>query len=462
MNTPHWPLRVAPTNRHLEDSSGVPFRLNVDAAWFAPTEFWLADPASAADFELYLTDRAARGFTALLVMGMVSPGYDEQLKFNGGDFAHLPANRLSGAAPLATPQDFSTPLEPYWANVAAIIAAARRHGIAVLLAYQYLGYQGGKEGWWAAVNAPANTQAVLADFATWLATLLRGNDNVIWYPYGDFNPPPGEGSRRVRATIEAIAAAWPGALFAAELDNPDDVIGDNADADELLHMNSFYGYGPSTGGAVYVTADQAWRATPTRPSWVCEPQYEAAKVGGSGTADDVRQAEWYAVLGGGTAGQVYGALGVFNFVHGNDGPASDWHDAIDLPAAAHMAVQFALWAELPWWDFAPSGTDPGFCGYDIVVDGQDDVSAQRLRHIASAATTDGRVVVAYVPGRDAVRTFTVDTSRVVGAPATWIDPTSGRRVPIGAVSAATLVASTPGANDAGAQDWVLLIDGRGR
>jgi hypothetical protein len=57
---------------------------------------------------------------------------------------------------------------------------------------------------------------------------------VIFYPYGDMNPPPGEGSRRIRATIEAIREQRPQALFAAELCSPDDVVGDNPDADELL------------------------------------------------------------------------------------------------------------------------------------------------------------------------------------------------------------------------------------
>ncbi len=82
---PAWPLQVRPGSRFVEDASGRPFRVNADAAWFAPTEFWLADPSSAADFETYLQDRETKGFTAILIMGMVQSGYN--------DFSGYPATR---------------------------------------------------------------------------------------------------------------------------------------------------------------------------------------------------------------------------------------------------------------------------------------------------------------------------------------------------------------------------------
>ncbi len=48
-------------------------------------------------------------------------------------YTHLPDNRVSGERPLLTPDDVSTPNPAYWDNVEAIVAAARRHGMAVLL-----------------------------------------------------------------------------------------------------------------------------------------------------------------------------------------------------------------------------------------------------------------------------------------------------------------------------------------
>jgi hypothetical protein len=450
-----WPLRVAASGRYLEDAAGRPFRLNVDAAWFASTEFWLADAGSAAAFEEYLRDRAGRGFSGMLLMGMVQSGYNSYRNIETGEYGHLPANRVSGAVPLLTPDDFRTPNPEYWSNVSRIVGAAGRHGIAVLLAYNYLGYPGTREGWWEEIGGPANSVAGMRWFGTWLAGLLAEHGNVIWYPYGDMNPPAGEGSLRVRATVEAIREALPGALFAAELNSPDDVVGDNPDADGLLSLNGFYGYGPDAGGEVWRTAERAWSAVPVRPAFVCEPQYEGAEIGGSGAVDDVREAEWWSVLGGGTAGQVFGRVGVYNFAP-NSGPWSpEWRKSLDSPGARQMAYQFAFWASLPWWELRPAGVDAGQPGAGLVVGGQGD----GLRHIAAAGTPDGAFVVAYVPNRDVPRGFAVD-GRGLGGPgrAAWFDPTSGVERPAGEVAAGAVGSfETPGANAAGAGDWVLVI-----
>ncbi len=457
MSTVAWPIRTAASSRHLEDADGTPFRVQVDSAWFASTEFWLDDPESAAAFEHYLSDRAAKGFTGILMMGMVQDGYNSYHNIEAGDYAHLPANRVSGAQPLEQPGDFSTPRREYWANVRDLILAARRHGIAVLLAYNYLGYQGSHsdQGWWNAISSDANSIESMRGFAQWLVDLLDDCDNIIWYPYGDMNPPPGEGSRRVRATIEAIRAAHPDAVLAAELDAPDDVIGDNADADQLLTVNSFYGFGPNDGGEVWRTADEAWSAMPPRPAWVCEPQYEGAEIGGSGTADDVREGLWWSVLGGGFAGQTFGRVGVYNFAR-HAGPWSPtWQDCLDSPGSQQVAVQHRYIGSLPWHELAPSGTSPVHLGVELVADGQGD----GLRHIAAAGTPDGTVTVLYVPNRDERRSFAVDTSLLRGAArARWIDPVDGSSSDAGEVELGGPAAfETPGANAGGAWDWVLEL-----
>ena len=453
---PTWPLRVRPGSRFVEDAAGTPFRVNADAAWFAPTEFWLADAASAADFETYLADREARGFTAILVMGMVQSGYNDFSGYPRGAYTHLPNNRISSEPPLTTPDDFSTLDAAYWDNVEAIVAAARAHGMAVLLAYNYLGYGGyGDQGWWKAIQEPQNTQAVMRAFGHSLAQRFAHESNVIWYPFGDFNPPPGEGLDRVRASIEGIQEVLPDAVFAAELDSPSDLVTDNAVADELLNADSFYGYGPDGHpGEVYLTAARAWASTPVRPAWVAEPQYEGAGIGGSGDRTDVRLAEYYSVLGGGTAGQTYGAISVYNFAPPSDGPAFAWRHALELPGAADMAVQFRLWSSMPWWLLVPSGTQGTFYGLDIVTDGQ----ADGLQHIVAAGTTDDTTVVAYVPPGQWHRTFTIDLSRLPAtASAVWLDPTTGAESAIpGVTGGGSRSVTTPGFNAAGVGDWVLV------
>jgi hypothetical protein len=270
------------TRRYLVDSDGRPFRVNAESAWFAPTEFWLPDAASRESWLSYVDDRAAKGFTAVLMMGMVQRGYNGRV--SGGPPASYPhldrdgANRVSGVTPLTTPGDFRTFNGPYWDNVAGLIRTAGERGMAVLLAYNYLGYggYGGPEsqGWWTEINAPENADPVMYEFGRRLASSLAAA-NVVWYPYGDFNPPEGEGSRRVLRSIDGIRAVDPHALFAAELAPPDELPAANAAANAVLDVNSFYGNGPDNDGAVYETALAAWddrsRGSMPRRAWVCEP-----------------------------------------------------------------------------------------------------------------------------------------------------------------------------------------------
>jgi hypothetical protein len=414
-----FPLRVSGNGRYLVDQSGRPFRLNAEAAWFFSTH------ASTEDVERYLDDRRRRGFTALVVMAMVHPGgYDSFPGLPPGHMATVPRNVHTGEGPLATPGDFRVLNEPYWRHVDFIIREAGERGMAVLLAYTYLGYQGGAEGWWDDVNQPHNDADVMFDFGRTLAQRYRSDPNIIWYPCGDYAPPAGsEGARRVLVSIAGIRDVLPDALFAAELNAPDDVVADHPEFAAVLDMESFYGFGPGENGEVYRTARRAWDASPPKPSFVCEPPYEGTPIGSTGSRTDIRRAEWYSVLGGGTAGQNFGTHGVWNVI------PELFVDALDSPGTNDLQHQFALFASMPWWELEPLG-GPG----------------DALRHVAVAGTPDGAWLVAYVP--PGVRECALDIREATVA--RWFNPTSGQYV-----DAPTL--TTPGDNGTGEDDWVLVV-----
>ena len=121
-------------------------------------------------------------------------------------------NDQAGDPPFATPDDFSTAgaspaSSRYWQWIDSIIAKAADHGMAVMLSYTYLGYQGGHEGWYQDVLAQRNQQ-VLFDWGQWLGNRYRDAANVIWFGLGDYSPPAGsEGAARVRAIADGIKAA---------------------------------------------------------------------------------------------------------------------------------------------------------------------------------------------------------------------------------------------------------------
>src|SRR5262245_47207574 len=131
---PSFPLRVSADGRYLEDHDGRPFRIQADAAWFMSTN------ATPDQVEAYLALRQAQGFDAFYLMAMVHPGAYR-------DVPHAPAN-AAGEAPFTVPGRFSAPNEGYWRWIDFIVDRAAARGLAVMLAYSYLGYQGGDQGWY--------------------------------------------------------------------------------------------------------------------------------------------------------------------------------------------------------------------------------------------------------------------------------------------------------------------------
>ncbi len=356
-----------------------------------------------------------------------------------------------------TPDDFSTPNPAYWDNVEAIVTAARTHGMAVLLAYNYLGYGGyGEQGWWKVIQEPQNTRSVMRAFGRSLAQRFAAQSNVIWYPFGDFSPPPGEGQERVRASIQGIQEVLPDAVFAAELNSPSDIVTDNAVADELLNADSFYGYGPGRASR---------RGVPHgRPCVGID-----ARAPGVGRRAAVRGSGHRRIRG--SDGCAPGR--VLLRARGRDGrPDLRRHQCLQLRAAvrrscprlapcAGPARRGRHGSAIPSLDIAAlvaarpiRRRRTTFYGVDIVAEGQ----ADGLEHIAAAGTTDDTTVVAYVPRGRWHRTFSIDLSRLpTTATAVWLDPTTGVEFAIpGVAGGGTRSVTTPGFNASGASDWILL------
>jgi Protein of unknown function (DUF4038)/Putative collagen-binding domain of a collagenase len=449
-----FPLRVSPNGRYLVGQDGVPFRLNCEAAWFLSTQ---ARPEDVAD---YLDDRRARGFTALIVMAIVhQDGYvSASLNMPPGCLANAPNHLVSGEGPFRTPGHFATMNDAYWVHVDHIVRAAAERGMVVLLAYVYLGYQGGDQGWWAEVNQPWNGEEVLYGYGRALATRYAADPNIIWYTCGDYSPPPGStGSRRVRASIDGIRSVLPDALFAAELAAPDELTIDNPDYADL-DIDSFYGWGPGGDHTVYETANRAWAGVPARPAFVGEPPYEGIPdVGSTGDHVDIRRIGYYAVLGGGTAGQSVGSSGILNVLPAALPGFADFRTAFGSPGTIDTQHQFALYGSLPWWELVPSGTAPGFFGTDLVASGQ----RPALEHIAAAGTADRGWLLAYVPPGAGPRTFGIDMSALrAPARARWFNPATGGYVDIAAAlpNEGVREFGTPGDNGTGTFDWVLVLD----
>ena len=434
-------LRVSASGRYLVDQGNRPWRVQADAGWLMSTE------ATPAQVDTYLATRKAQGFNSFYLMAMV----------------YFSPNNYNGDPPFATPNVFSTAggsvaSEGYWAWIDSIIDKAAANGMVVMLSYTYLGYGGGAggSGWYPVLLAQPSRQAC-TNWGNWLGNRYKNKANIIWLALGDYTPPAGsEGEARALAIINGIKAAGATQLILAEGSSPDDVPTIDAPAfASVLDMNSFYGYGPTGHGEDYVDADRAWRVSPAKPAWVQEGgyEYENNTGGFTGQPYETRRTRFWAVLGGGTAGDGFGSKDAWQWLNF---PAS-----LSTPGATYSTYAFQLFASMPWWDLRPSGTGAGYAGKVLVTAGGG--TWGQLDYVTSALTPDGAYLLAYIPttGGTNARTLTIDMTAMSGAArARWFNPATGVYTDIGSgfPNTGTRTFTSPGDNGTGTNDWVLALD----
>jgi len=254
-------------------------------------------------------------------------------------------------------------------------------------------------------------------------------------------------------------------------------------------------------------------APPAVPTVLTETSYEGSYVGAP-TAAQVRQEMWGGVLSG-IAGAIFGndAIWLADFSpswqpshaysqgetvqHGTSvyscrtpgtsassgGPtgvgATDivdgsahwawvtytWPSQLNSAGAQDMQRMGVLLDSIPWSDLVPNGL--GGIGTLITAGGGANTKwsegasgeAGGTDYVVAAATPSGSHLLAYIPDPH-TGTVTVDVTKLSGAMrARWYDPTSALYRAIGNFSKnGVAVFVPPGANAAGANDWVLVLD----
>ncbi len=442
-----YPLSVAPGGRHLVDQHGTPFLIKGETAWLALVNL------TEAEQERYLADRSAKGFNLVEVM-LTNHDYTSS--------PTPPANR-AGEQPFMKPGDFSTPHDAYFGRAAAFVDRAAAHGIVVLLAPNYLGFDGGREGWWQELNAPVNTRAACSGFGRYLGTRFKRKRNLLWLAGGDFAPPAGsEGEARHREILDGIRAGgssqpWTGHW---NFGHQGGISTDEARFADAMALNGVYQYADTCR-----YAGRAYDVQPARPVFLLESTYEHEHAGGN--TQPFRKAWWWAMLSGST-GVLWSntflwmcetARGTYRAEYGDvDHAVSSWSAELDSEGTSEALHLHAFFEGLPWHRLVPAGPATGL---------RDLISSWQWwgqRRIVAAATREGDLIVAYVPPTGSgSRSFAIDLSRMRGpARGRWYDPSTGGWVAIDGIlpASAGVALETPGANGAGANDWALVIEAR--
>lgn len=416
-----FPLRISSNRRFLVDNADRPFLIRGDAAWS------LIAQLTREEVELYLEDRRRKGFNLLLV------------NLIEHHFADSPPKNAYGDGPFLGNNDYTRPNEAYFSHADWILKRAREQGFAVLLCPSYLGYQGNHEGWYAVMKR--NGETALAQYGRFVGERYHDYANIIWLEGGDFTP-PAEGLALVDAIARAIRRAAPRQLQAAHW-APETSAADVPK--EWLDINTTYTYGP-----VYLKSLEDYARRDGRPHFLVESAYEDER---NSTPRSLRGQAYYALLTG-AAGEIFGQRRIWKFQKGTIVQRlADrwWQSSLDTDGTRGAEHARALFAVLPWTDLVPD------TGNRILVEGRGTHGGD---HFAlAAATSDGRLAIAYVPSR---RSLAIDAAALaLPARARWYDPTSGAfknalAKPIETPGLVNL--STPGANHAGDDDWVLVID----
>jgi hypothetical protein len=438
-----YPLKVSVNGRYLIDQNNKPFRIQGDSAQSLITNLTYEEAAA------YLSDRQAKGFNTVNVNLL-------EHKFA----VKAPANRR-GDEPFSTPGNFSTPNEAYFAFADSIIDLAASKGMLVSLAAIYLGYEGRDEGWWATLNSSVNTQAVCYKFGLYIGKRYKDRKNILWVIGGDYLPPTGsEGETRLHRFMEGVKAAGANQLWAGDWNAPCISTDEKAFA-SAMDINAVYTWGISGHtGSTYGEARKAYNDSPSRPAYLKETGYENENWI-PGDAASVRMYEYWAFLGGATAGGFFGNRDIWEFATTRWWSSlafghSRWQEALNSNGSLDMMRLGQLLDSVPWYSLVPSG-QAGM--KNLVTEGGGTYG--RLDYVTAAATADGKVLLAYVPptvkGSSSV---TVDMTQLRGnVRERWFDPTSGsyKEAASSLLKKGTKSFRTPGKNSGGTTDWILVL-----
>ena len=459
-----FPLGVSANRHYLVDQNGTPFFMVGDAAQSA------AGALTLAEFRGYIDTRVSQGFNTInvnVVEDVHSP--------------NPPADR-SGDRPFTSAGDFSTANDTYFAGVAQKIAYALSKGVFVLLAY-YSGHGVGDPGYDQLVsNSLANCQGLGTYLANGHGAFggFKGYPNVAWVWGADHLFTSDTAPRDcLHAIAQYMKSAGSTQLMSGDWGIPAGNSGlatAQAEFRTYMDLQNTYAYlenggipGTARAGYSYIpsSASSDGRALSALPQYLKETGYEGESTSGEtggAPATNLRFYQWTAILNGDTTGLLYGHRDVWGFATPATGYSpclfpgcTVWTSSINSAGAQDMARLSTFIRSIAWHKLAPSGPSP-FLGRVLIGGGQDSSAGG---DVSAAADPAGTLLLAYVPSTGTgARSLNIDPRSMSGAArARWWDPTSGAFTDAGSIpNTGTQVITSPGANAAGANDWLLVLD----
>lgn len=424
-------LRVSPNHRYLEYVDGRPF------FWLGDTAWQLFHRLTQAEADLYLENRARKGFTVIQAVALAELG-GLDVPNAQGDLA------LVGRDP-------RRPNEAYFRHVDAIVKKAESLGLFIGMLPTW-GSHWKSDG---RKDPPLFNAANAREFGLHMGKRYRDRA-IVWILGGDQNAETAE----ERAVIEAMAMGL-------------------REGDGGAHLITYHPRGPGLSSVIFHNAswldfnmnqsshgardhdtglftEHDWALDPPKPALDGEPRYENIQVGfyfaGAPAYErfddyDVRQAAYWSLLAG-ACGHTYGHGSIWQMYAPGRKPVLSaeipWQESLDHPGAFQMGLVRRLFESRPFTKLRPAQS--------MIKDGPSYGGAK----IRAARAEDGSFAFIYSPRGER---FTVDKSLIKGRRTReiWFDPRYGNVYVIHTADTAGIQTYTPPTSGRG-NDWILVIE----
>ena len=432
-----YPLKPSANARCLVDQNNMPFLVIGDSPHS------LIVNLNASDAATYLINRGINGVNTIWVELLCDSytfgaGSEGQANYGHDLAGNNPFTRTGGY------YDLTAPNESYWAHVDYIVQTAATNGIQCMFTPL-------DQGGWTSTSL-ANGTSRCYQYGQFLGSRYKNAANVFWNFGNDFQLWATAANDAVILNIaQGVKSADTVHPITIELNYDVSQSMDDKNWWPIISVNGVY-----TGFPTFYETLNAWNLTNAKPAILLEAHYEFETVGGegneTGTPNVLRRQEYWSLLSGALVGQMYGSYYTDRF-------ASGWQSHLETPGMVQLVYFSDFFGSQAWWDLVPDQAHAvvtfGYGTFDSAWPYGNNADSD---YATAARTVDGRTVIVYVP---TARTFSVNMTQLSGpATAWWFDPSAGTYFTVSGspfANTGTLNFASPGNNNDGDQDWVLVL-----
>jgi hypothetical protein len=425
-------LKVSPNGRHFVYEDNTVFFWMGDTAWSLLT-------VSTADIDLYLADRAAKGFNIIQVD---ADAYGAQ-NYNG-----LRPFGTGQTVPVCNETGCSNATSAWWSYLDTVIEKASDNNlyVALIVMWGAVYYDGDYFGGYKKMGTGTAAKTNAYWLGYWLGTRYKNKPNIVWTVAGEYTS-VNEYSEPTTDQKEVMLMVANG-IYDSGATQPMTI---HSDGNSLSIFRDYYwhdftmvqsGHSESPPYEPYTLVTTQYNITsPTiQPVINAEILYENVQTWA--TASAVRRKAYWSVFAGGF-GVTYGQACVTVMANPyEDCGGGDWKTKLNATASTQMQYLRLLMESKPLSVCAPDQT--------VIISETSGYEVRALR------ASDGTYVMVYIPDGASV---TVDMTKISsGVKAQWYDVQTGVYTLIGTYqNTGSQVFDAPGTTAEG-NDWVLVLE----